>query len=151
MGELTSRALSGIVAVALVIVGIVAMSETILPTKTSLAPSTLVVRLMGPALAVVGLGLFMYGRTIPRKLRPSAATLTIAGAVTALVPGAIWGVGAAFAREDSAFWAPAVAAALLVLTVPGLGMAIGGARRLGRHAPEPSRPTQSGPKIKRRK
>jgi len=151
LGELTSRALCSIVGIALIIVGVVGMSETVLPTKTSLAPSTMAVRIMGPATALLGVGLFMFGRTVPRKHRPSPMVLTIAGTAITLAPALIWTYGAALAREDAAFWAPAVAAALLVLTVPGLGMAIGGLRRLGRHVPEPSRPVQPGPKVKRRK
>jgi hypothetical protein len=137
--------------VALIIVGIVSMSETVLPTKTSLAPATLTVRVMGPVIGILGAIVLMAARRIPRKLKPSPQALTVYGALTALAPGGIWGIGAAFAEQDSAFWAPAVAAALLLLTVPGLGMAIGGARRLGRHAVEPTRPAQAGPKIKRRK
>ena len=151
MGELSVRALTVIVATGLIIVGIVSMSETVLPSKTSLAPSTAVVQLMGPVIALIGAGVFMFGRTIPRKRRPTPAVLTGCGTLAALVPVVIWGAGFVFAREDSAFWAPAVAAVLLLLTVPGLGMAIGGARRLGKQPAEPTRPGQGGPRVKRRR
>ncbi|MBM3496349.1 MAG: hypothetical protein FJX72_18805 [Armatimonadetes bacterium] len=151
MGELTSRTLAFIVGVAMIIVGVVGMSETVHPTKTALAASTLTVRLFGPVLIGLGALVLVASKRIPPKRRPSAGTLTITGLVTALIPAAIWGAGVGLARQDSAFWAPVVAAGLLLLTVPGLGMALGGARRLGGKQADVGHTAQPAAKVRRRK
>ncbi|NLI01638.1 MAG: hypothetical protein GX446_19380 [Chthonomonadales bacterium] len=151
MSELTSRGLATIIGVCLVIVGIVGMSETILPTKTALMPSTLTVRLFGPILVALGALVLGASRRIPKKARPSAAALAATGVATALLPAAIWAAGATLAFQDSAFWVPAVAAGLLLLTVPGIGMAFGGIRRLTSAPHEAPRPSQPTTRVKRRK
>jgi hypothetical protein len=151
LGELTSRALGAIIGLAMAIVGVVGMSETIHPTKTSLSASTLAVRLFGPILLVTGLAVFALARRIPAKRRPTPLQLVLVGAASALTPGVIWIAGSSLANRDSAFWAPVVAAGLLLLTVPGLGMAIGGTRRLFERDATPSHPAPPAPKVRRRK
>lgn len=151
MSELTTRSLAVIIGVCMVIVGIVGMSETLMPTKTALRPSTVTVRLFGPTIGALGALLLAASRRMPRKRRPTAPALALTGLATALIPAAIWTAGATLANEDSAFWAPSVAAGLLLLTVPGIGMAFGGIRRLKEGRSAPPTPPQPVTRIKRRK
>ena len=151
MSELSTRGLAVIIGVCMLIVGIVGMSETVLPTKTALAPSTVTVRLFGPAIAALGAAILLASRRMPKKKRPTARALALTGIVTALIPAAIWTAGAMLAVEDSAFWAPSVAAGLLLLTIPGLGMAFGGIRRLKEARTEPASSPQPVARVKRRK
>jgi len=150
MGQLTSRTLVTILSVCTLVAGAIGLSETIHPSKTALATTSLAVRLFAPILLAVGVALFIASRRIPRKLTPSPRTLTLAGVGSIMTPAVLWVVGALAAPQDGAVWGPMVAVAAMLLALPGFGMCFGGLRRIGEPRAEP-RTTAPVTKVRRRK
>lgn len=150
MGQMSWRTLVTILSVCTLALGLVGLSETVHPTRTALGPSSLAIRLFGPVIAAVGLGLFAMSRRVAKKAYPRPVPLVVTGLLALASPFAIWIAGALLAPDDSAIWAPMVAVASFLLALPGAGMAFGGLRRLREPDPAPARP---GPpaRVKRRR
>lgn len=152
MGEMTSRVLAYIVGTSLLIMGVVQLSELVHPSGTALGASSGWVTGFAAGFVVIGIGVIAAGRRIPKRARPKPLTLTLAGLASAAAPFVVWVAATFLAPKDAAVWGPIVAIGLFVMTVPGVGMLIGGLRRIGQ-APAP--PTTSrrdtGPRVKTRR
>lgn len=150
MGQMSWRMLITILSVCTVALGLVGLSETIHPSKTSLGPSSVAIRLFGPIILTAGSALFVVSRRIPKKMYPRPIPLVVTGLLAVASPFALWVAGAILAPEDGARWAPMVAVASFLLALPGVGMVFGGVRRLREPEPVHARATPA-PKVKRRR
>ncbi|NUQ69367.1 MAG: hypothetical protein HUU17_00940 [Chthonomonadales bacterium] len=150
MGEVNYRSILFLLGISTLLTGLIGLSETLMPSKTALDAGTTVIRFFGPVLIGLGVVLIGLGRKVSKKARPSPRALLLSGLISMASPGMIWFAGSKLASIDSALWAPMVAAATLLLALPGVGLTLGGLRRIGQTRPaEP--PPLPAPKVRRRR